>query len=269
MNTNKLNYEYSFDCEGEIENFNHLSDEHKFSIEQKIVDVIFESFVQPADEDYVTARFLAQTGMHRAFFWSAAQAAEKYLKAFLLMRGISLKGFRGHPIAELYKEVCSVSKPPKLCIQHHPDIKIHPNFSRLFKPLSIDDFINVLEVQGSADNRYNSGGISFNSGYLFALDSFIFGLRRGVGVPEIRNSLSIMDRLLIDKFYLYNPWFSVSDVALMDLPNDKFNLSGSNTDTTLDRLVSGSMSPHSKMVLQWLEKKMLLPVKVKRYLNIK
>ena len=93
MNQSNLNFTYSFDCRNDIQHFEIFPDEVQGSIERNIVNVICESFVEPGDEDYITARLLAQKGMHRAFYWAASQALEKYLKAYLLMRGISVKEF--------------------------------------------------------------------------------------------------------------------------------------------------------------------------------
>lgn len=186
MNERRLNYVYSFKCEEEIDHFEKLSDETQRNIVRYIVQVICESFVTPGDEDYVTARLLAQKGMHRAFFWAASQALEKYLKAFLLLRGTSVNHNRlkGHPIAALYREACSVDgQLAAVGTKFHTEIKIHPNVAESFKEVTVAEFINDVEAQGSPDNRYNSFGVSFNSGYLFALDSFVYGLRQQIGVP--------------------------------------------------------------------------------------
>ncbi|MBN8239137.1 HEPN domain-containing protein [Marinobacter hydrocarbonoclasticus] len=85
MSERRLSYIYSLKCGDELEHFDKLPDYEQANIERYIVQVISDSFVKPADEDYVTARLLVKKGMHRAFFWAACQALEKYLKAFLLM----------------------------------------------------------------------------------------------------------------------------------------------------------------------------------------
>lgn len=76
MDESRLNYVYSFKCKDDLEHFERLSADAQESVEGYIVEVICESFVEPADEDYITARLLAQKGMHRAFFWAASQAME-------------------------------------------------------------------------------------------------------------------------------------------------------------------------------------------------
>lgn len=270
MNERKLNYAYSFKCEEEIDHFEKLPDEMQRNIERYIVQVICESFVTPGDEDYVTARLLAQKKMHRAFFWAASQALEKYLKAFLLLRGASVdhKRFQGHPIFALYDEACQVDEQlDSVSTQFHTEIKIHPNVAESFKEVAVAEFINDVEAQGSPDNRYNSFGVSFNSGYLFALDSFVYGLRQQIGAPPIQEALRKIDQDLVDAFYLYNPWFALNHEVLAEIPNEDFNLSQSGSVTTLDRLISAHAPDGSKSVLKWLGKKMKLPRSVVQHMK--
>ncbi|GHD49356.1 HEPN domain-containing protein [Marinobacter persicus] len=268
MSERRLSYIYSFKCGDELEHFDKLPDYEQANIERYIVQVISDSFVKPADEDYVTARLLAKKGMHRAFFWAACQALEKYLKAFLLMRGASVNRFRGHPIADLYSEACSVdAELLTVDTSFHPAIKIHQNVSESIEGLSVAQFINGIEMQGSPDNRYNSFGVNFNTGYLFALDSFVFGLRQRIGVPPIEETLRKFDQDLVEGFNLYNPWFAPVHVDLAEVPNKDFNLRISGSVPTLD-ILTGPYAPNgSRFVLQWLDKKMKLPRKTKQHLS--
>jgi hypothetical protein len=270
MNERKLSYVYSFKCEDELAHFEKLPDEAQGNIKRSIVKVVCESFVEPGDEDYITARLLAQKGMPRAFFWAASQALEKYLKAFLLMRGASVnqKRFKGHPIDVLFREACLVDgQITDVDTKVHSEIKFHPNVADSFKEISVAEFINDIKVQGNPDNRYNSFGVSFNSGYMFALDSFVFGLRQKIGVPPIQETLRKLDQGLVEAFYLYNPWFAQSHIDLAEIPNENFNLRLSESVTTLERLISPHSPYGSRLALQWLDKKMKLPEKVKRYLR--
>lgn len=82
---------YSYNVGDTIERFTTCTPEEQGNIEAHIAQVIIDSFVKPADDDYVAARALAIGGLHRSFFWSAAQTVEKYLKAFLLLHGVSVK----------------------------------------------------------------------------------------------------------------------------------------------------------------------------------
>ena len=83
-----MNFFYNFDIGKEIPHFKRMSTDIQSRAESDVVEVIYESFVLPGDQDYFMARLLAQKGLHRGFHWAAAQATEKYLKAFLLMNGV-------------------------------------------------------------------------------------------------------------------------------------------------------------------------------------
>lgn len=270
MNERKLSYEYSFKCEDSLKHFGILPDETQANIERYIVEVICDSFVKPADEDYVTARLLAQKRVYRAFFWAASQALEKYLKAFLLMKGVSVNQdcFKGHQIAALYAEACLVdAELSAIDTKPHSAINIHPDVSGLIDELSVVEFIKEIESQGSPDSRYNSSGVNFNPYYLFALDSFVFGLRQHIGVPPIQETLRKMDRGLVEVFNLYNPWFALVHVDLAEIPNEDFHFIDSSSVTTLDFLTSTHAPHYAKYVLHWLNEKMKLPSKVKQHLK--
>lgn len=269
MNEKRLSSVYRFRCADVLEHFEKLPVERQATIEKYIVDVIFDSFVKPADEDYVTARLLVQKKMYRAFFWAASQAVEKYLKAFLLMRGASVnrRCFKGHRIVVLYEEAYRIDAALTVNTKRHPKITIDPNVCGLIDELSVDQFLKDIETKGSSDSRYNSSGIEFNFGYLFALDSFAFGLRQQIGVPPVEENLRKMDRYLIEAFKLYNPWFEPSIRNLRKLPNDRFPLGVACSVTTLDFLVSANQPNEAIHVLRWLDKKMQLPSQVKQYLN--
>ena len=270
MNEKNLRYVFSFRCSDDLQHFDRLPDVTQANIELHIVKVITDSFVEPADEDYVTARVLAQKGMHRAFFWAASQALEKYLKAFLLMRGVSVNQdrFKGHPIAALHAEACSVDgQLATVNTKPHTAIQIHSDVSDAIESYSVAEFIDNVEEQGSPDNRYNSFGVSFNLGYLFALDSYVSGLRQQIGVPPIEEVVRKMDQDLAEAFYKYNPWFAQAHIEFAELPNENFKLRLSCAVTTLDFL-TGPHAPHESMyVLQWLDKKMKLPKKVRQHLR--
>lgn len=129
------------------------------------------------------------------------------------------------------------------------------------------EFIKDIEAQGSPDNRYNSFGVGFNSGHLFALDSFAFCLRQKIGVPPIQEALKKIDPDFVEAFYCYNPWFTPGHVELAEIPNESFNLRLSGAVTTLKRLISKKPLYDSRFALQWLDKKMKLPEKVKQFMK--
>lgn len=266
MKDKKLSYLYSFRCGDDLQGFDRLPKNMQGKIEKYIVKVITDSFIQPADEDYVAARLLAQKGMYRAFFWAAAQALEKYLKAFLLMRGESVKSFNGHPIANLHEAACKLEvRIAKINTKPHTSIQIHPDITDSFEIYSIEKFIDEIEIQGSSDNRYNATGVIFNSGHLFALDTYIYGLRQLIGVPPIQEALIEINNDFVKSFYNYNPWFAQGHIDCAVLPNENFKLNLSMAVTTLDLLTSPHAPNETKYALEWLNKKMKLPGKVAQH----
>lgn len=263
MQSNNISFVYGFKCVDDIPYFDKLPAASQVDIESDIVEVIYESFVIPGDEDYLSARLLALKGLHRAFYWSAAQAVEKYLKAFLLMNGFSVneKKLNGHPIIKLYEKALLAEKQLEVDTEPHPDIIIKTESPEILKKkISVNDFLINLQCYGNPDNRYNASGVTFNTNYLFALDSFVYSLRKNIGVPDIFESLRDMDQEMINVFTNYNPWFCAkSYTKLKSIPNDKFKFKVSISNTKLDILTSKHPPSHSVYVLQWLKKKMKLP----------
>jgi hypothetical protein len=68
---------------------------------QAIVD---EFFLDSAEEDYLTARWAAQTMRLHQYCWSASQAIEKSSKALLLKLKIPLQENSGHNVTGLIKD---------------------------------------------------------------------------------------------------------------------------------------------------------------------
>lgn len=255
---------YSFNCANDIPFFAQLPNEKQREIERLIINIICESFIEPAEEDYITARLLAQTNMHRAFFWAASQAIEKYLKSLILLRGFSVKDFsKGHPISSLYQQACSADSTASLLnTKFHSEIEIPDSCRKILKSLSLNEFIELIEIQGSPDNRYNSFGVEFNSGHLFSLDSLVFGLRQIIKVNNMKVTLEKMDHIFVEKFKLFNPWFAKELNITNNISNKELKLKISISRTTLDQFASGNHESNSRYAIQWLEKKMKLPPKI-------
>lgn len=265
MNRKKSSFYDANKIDGDFDHFDILPDDKKADIENNIISVINESFIKTADEDYITARFLAQKGMHRAFFWAAAQTMEKYLKAFLLMRGYKVKNLKGnkHSIVVLHKRALNVDNcplsiddvKPHEAIKFHSDVYIRPH-------ISVDNFVENINEFGDANNRYNRFGIEFNYGYLFALDSYVFHLRKQIGLIKIdeflNKNLNKMDQFFVETFYAYNPWFAFESMDYLELPNENFTLRSSGSCTRYETLI-GCSSIESKTALLWLENRMVLP----------
>jgi len=215
---------YSYNVGDTIERFKTCTPEEQANIEVHIAKVIIESFVEPADDDYLAARSLAIGGLHRSFFWSAAQAVEKYLKAFLLLHGVPVRDL-SHHLNPLLREAKKVQAGfSDIDLTPHSHLVLPPGF-----PLSqfkLESFVSVLDKYGSADNRYNNYGAIYDTGHLFALDSLAYHLRNKMSVPSIEASFH--RRLSVDfQRYLYenNPYFAPPEFMHAAPPNPLFPLS--------------------------------------------
>lgn len=250
---------YQIDLRNEFDFFSSLPKEIQADIERDIVTIIYESFVISADEDYLMARFFARHGLARGFFWAAAQSIEKYLKAFLLFRGHSVKDYKYHPVKEIFNDVTN-SEPSllRLNIHPHPKIKINNEVAETFlSRFEPTEFVENIAKQGHPNIRYNGFGTDFDTGYLFALDSLIFKLRESIGVIAIEHSFKNTDAYLNNIFKDNNYWFCRdSQFVHSELPSKAFPIIAPTTVTSLDYIRKNK--PNS-LALTWLNKKMKLP----------
>ena len=262
-----MGFIYNFKISDDIPKANLLKDLDRNYIESKIVQVIYDSFIIPADEDYLTARLLAQNGLPRAFYWAASQAIEKYLKAILLLEGQPVKKFKGHSIKPLFDEAskfCVHLKNIELTFDEN--IKIDGEVRELVEPISLDSFLSEIEQFGSAHNRYNAYGVKFKTWNLFALDKLMFEIRLSLSVPDIYESYKNINPNLIHVFKDNNPKFSGNEYAHSMIPSEKFQVTNSLSVTTLD-FVSNHDDLRHAYVLKWLFKKMKLPFDLERKLK--
>lgn len=260
MNTDR-GFIYSFDMSEEIPHFKHMPEDVQSSAERNAVDVIYESFVIPGDQDYLMSRLLAQKGLPRGFYWAAAQATEKYLKAFLLMSGVKVKDFRSHKILELFQAAEKIDSTfSDFEIQPHTNIRVAQSASEHLMKFTVLNFIKELDMHGSADNRYNTFGVEYNTGHLFAMDSLSFQLRRKISVLPIRKSFTQLNQDLLTTFARFNPWFEPHlDQIVYDIPSKEFPIEYSSSVTKLEILLKHKSNPAYALALQWLGAKMKLP----------
>ena len=139
------------------------------------IDLTFRLYVDPADQDYVAARSAFNNGLFYVFYWCAAQACEKYLKAALLLQNSSAQDYQ-HDLTNLFQAVRSFDRDH--CI---PDLFQLPETTAMGrvnwhqKPLSL--FVDYLETYGSPDNRYAFKGTNVNGPILHALDYLLCNIR--------------------------------------------------------------------------------------------
>ena len=119
----------------------------------------------------------------------------------------------------------------------HADINIDRITSKHLKSFTIDTFIGDIEIHGSADNRYNSFGVEFDSGHIFALDNFAYALREKISVPSIKYSFKEIENDLISIFEDNNPWFCSSvDKCHTKIPSNPHALAGTTKHETLEKI---------------------------------
>jgi len=270
IKTSERHFIYNFKIQDTIEYANLFSDEMLARTEVHIVTVIYQSFVIPADEDYLTARLLFKANLYRGFYWSAAQCIEKYLKAFLLIHGISVKE-KNHSINHLIEEAIKIdNKFEKIDFKIHPAINIDKNLYGQINILSLQSFLKDIENYGSADNRYNTSGVDFGIEHLFALDKFVFLLRGQIEVPDISDSFKQFDSNTKSAFEVYNPWFCKDDSQNhVMFPNKDFPTPWSWNSPWLNVLKKNHEHPERSLALKWLNEKMKLPKEVSQLITSK
>ena len=136
-------------------------------------EIVRESFVNTADDNYIAARWCFVEGLHVDYFWLSVHALEKYMKAALLLNGESSKGY-SHNIVSLYRKTkClaadllpnDLNKPGNLDIDRWIDE-------------SPEAFLQRLYRNGNAHNRYLTFGFYRRDEDLFKLDIMVYALRR-------------------------------------------------------------------------------------------
>lgn len=266
VNEPRQHFVYEFKVEDKIPYAERLPREFKTSSECNIVDVIYESFVVTADQDYLTARLLAQSGLYRAFYWAAAQSIEKYLKAFLLLRGESVKDGT-HGVRNLFARASTLDVSLlAFTIEPHALLPVPEHARAYLKTFSTAEFLRDIDRFGHPDNRYNSFGVDFNSGYLFALDHFIFCIRGAMVVPDIWQSLRRVEIHLIDTFAKHNPWF-LREPTTPDSSLTEILVTDSMAVTKLDFLVKQNQNPPYRLALKWLNQMMKLPNELRKKID--
>jgi hypothetical protein len=136
-------------------------------------EVVTGLFVDTADQDYVLARLAYHKKLYNGFFWGAGQAIEKYLKASLLLNGLSSKPY-GHDLMKLFKAVTLYAAdllPEKLTQPEQLD-GVH------WQEETPTEFLNRVQDYVSPDNRYNIFGYVVSCVDLCHLDQLVFALRR-------------------------------------------------------------------------------------------
>lgn len=146
------------------------------SLSERKLDLVWHMFIDPADGNYLAARWAYDNGLFHQFYWDAAQCVEKLLKATLLLNDCSVKDHKHHQLVELFNAFLTIDAD-----KIFPEIIQMPETTGMGKdawqgePYSL--FIEYLNRYGSADNRYGSIGTFVNGPVIHLLDRCCHDLR--------------------------------------------------------------------------------------------
>lgn len=145
------------------------------------ISLVHDLFVRTADENYITARWCAANELQTDFLWLAVHALEKYLKAVLLLNGRTSMKY-AHDVVRLYTDVQQFAGdllPGRL---QKPE-SLNISFWRECSPA---EFLDHLQKNGNADNRYLIYGYATHSEDLHKVDQMVFAVRRLICVLDDR-----------------------------------------------------------------------------------
>ncbi|MBO6767315.1 MAG: hypothetical protein JJ901_03300 [Erythrobacter sp.] len=134
--------------------------------------IIKEMFLHTADENYITARWCWRNRLMTDFFWNSVHALEKYMKAVLLYNGRPVHKF-SHNLAELYDAVSEIAGPLLPAQLTQPQ-----GYSGYWVEFTPREFLEKLDQNGNADNRYLTYGYAQHAFYLPMVDTMVWQVRR-------------------------------------------------------------------------------------------
>ncbi|MEL0628948.1 HEPN domain-containing protein [Psychromonas aquatilis] len=236
----------------------------KGAIEVHIIDVIYQTFICTADQDYVTSRLLALYGKDRDFFWSAAQCLEKYFKAILVSRGINVPDT--HNISALFDRV-KKQIPTFNSFEFDIDMEslVGEDYVKCMELFNIQKFINLINEQGTPHQRYNMSGYSFNISLVFHLDCFVAFTRQILASKAISESfVNSIHSHLLNVLFIQNAYFNNRKLDTCNITIKEFPKFSNVTNTKLDYLVRHKGTDQNcNYAFDWLDKKVKLPNSLK------
>lgn len=136
-------------------------------------DLIRRMFIDTADMNYVGARAAFFEGRNYDFWWLTLHAAEKYLKAALLMNGATANA-ANHNLVTLMERIAKVDKRVVLPKFIRPRLA---GAERMFDGHNTD-FVKWLNIFGSAPNRYATYSYVISNIDIYRADHLIYWARR-------------------------------------------------------------------------------------------
>jgi HEPN domain len=148
---------------------------NEMTVDQRKRELILRLFVSPADEDFLSARWCYRMGLFQHFYWSAAQALEKYMKACLLANGDTADV--GHDLRKLHEAVLGLDAtgilPQKITLPETTGMG-----AEMWATRDMAEFVQYLSSYGDPDNRYGLIGIRVVGPDIHVLDMLCLSLRR-------------------------------------------------------------------------------------------
>ncbi|MEO1798153.1 MAG: hypothetical protein AAFR53_14260 [Pseudomonadota bacterium] len=137
--------------------------------------LVWTSFRDPADEDYLAARIMARRKLIYPFYWNALQCLEKYTKCALILNGHSAKKI-GHKITQSHEILKNISGG--LLDADYTKVESLASKSVWNGSPSTSEFFSRVENMGNPDNRYRGGSVHIYWSDLHIFDEIAFRLRR-------------------------------------------------------------------------------------------
>lgn len=130
-------------------------------------------FVETADENYIICRWCFLHGFYQNFYWNAAHAVEKYLKAALVLNDRSAKGYQ-HDIMRLFCDVRGLAG------ELLPSILVPPNLlnPQIWRTEKMETYLQRLAYHGDPNGRYGLISHYQMRDDLMKADAVVFLLRR-------------------------------------------------------------------------------------------
>lgn len=196
------------------------------TLEERKVDLIFNLYINPADQDYLTARWAYGHGMFQSFYSLAGQSVEKYLKAALLLQDKSTIDYQ-HDLKALYKTVKNID--PHRCLPEMINLPKTTAMGRdAWQGKRLFSFIEYLREYGSPDNRYAFYGTFVNGPIIHILDILCHALRRLMRCTNFVSGdiFELRDLRFIRDYRIPDPqdWMLGSNETLERLFSNRYNV---------------------------------------------
>jgi hypothetical protein len=136
--------------------------------------IIRSFFIDTADHNYIVARWAFSHHLYRDFYWNSLHCLEKYLKAALVLNGISVIN-KSHNICDMFKDLMDVAS------DLFPTLLIRPcgiGETWNWTTETVENFVKRINNLGSPNNRYVYFSYDQKPDDFIKLDGLVFLIRR-------------------------------------------------------------------------------------------